>query len=63
LLFQSISVNAIPVFARQYSLQCVTCHTRQPALNGFRLSKDEITALDKSSDNEIDIILLMQLLD
>ncbi len=55
------SVNATPVFARQYSLQCVTCHTRQPALNefgmmflrnGFRLSKDEITALDKSSANE-----------
>ncbi|MFK5970065.1 MAG: hypothetical protein QM487_08125 [Candidatus Marithrix sp.] len=35
LLFQSISVNATPVFARQYSLQCVTCHTRQPVLNEF----------------------------
>ena len=55
------TVNANPVFARQYSAPCAMCHTVPPALNepglvflrqGFRLAKEESTAVDAISQSK-----------
>jgi len=35
LLGWSVTSQAIPVFARQYSMSCVTCHSAFPRLNSF----------------------------
>ena len=34
-LFQSFTIQAAPLFARQYGISCVTCHAAFPKLNDF----------------------------
>ena len=53
-LTSSVSVRAIPAFARKYGLPCSACHTAWPELNNFgQVFRDNGYQLENERDSPI----------
>lgn len=67
-ILMSIYAEATTVFARQYNMQCSSCHVGMPPMlnrtgmtffrNGFRFSKDDLSTLKRVLDDNNSIVPL-----
>ena len=66
IMLMSIYAEATTVFARQYNMQCSSCHVGTPPMlnqtgmtffrNGFRFSKDDLTTLKRALDDNNSVL-------